>query len=115
MTQPQMPESLDYFVEEGVERELLGEIAQEFAEEVEEELSGPDYELSYKELAAVTYPEEVDLILQENYVEHFQMGHMPPPLSPFWIAALSVPFIWRRYAGAFRKGYREEERKLGLR
>lgn len=115
MTTQPLPQTLDYFVEEKVERELLGEIAQEFAEEVEEELSGPDYELSYKELVAVTYPAEISLILEENYVEHFQMGYAPLPLSPFWLAVLQVPFIWRRYASAFRKGYREEQRKVGYR
>lgn len=106
-------------VEPEEDEEDMREVAQEYADELEEALRDviengalifgpqkPRARLAY--YMSATQAEDLKWIMQPDYMKGLRLGAFPPPASPFWNALAMLPdFCWQHFASDFRKLLRD--------
>lgn len=56
-----------------------------------------------------TFAEELDMVLDEDYIEKWRLGEYPPLMSPIWGPLLGLPsFVFDFFAGRFRTKLRAQ-------
>ena len=123
-----MPGTLFVSVDEDEENSILVELADEFAQEIYEELEDafPRYVVSpavwpknrkrlekYLMLIVEAYPQdaqarlwELEMLLDTNYLDAYKMGMVPKPMSRPWNTLIMMPKIFRFFQSDLRDLYR---------
>ena len=123
-----LPATLFVSVDEDEENDIIRELADEFAQEIYEELEDafPRYVVSpavwqknrqrltkYLMLIVEAYPQdaqsrllELEMLLDTNYLDAYKMEIVPPPLSRPWNVLIMMPKIFRYFQSDLRDLYR---------
>lgn len=100
------------------EHELLKIVVEEVGEDIDRFIqdildngifSGEHLEPRQRLLHYTMFTDQRDfpLIMNEDYIKQQKAGLAPNPVSPRWLAALSIPPIWDHMASDFRKLYKQ--------
>ena len=62
---------------------------------------------SFARMVIGTQPADFPLLQDEEYVEHYRLGLVPPPVSPLWLNLLSIPSLFKEQQRNFLRWYRQ--------